>query len=339
MILVVCERSASRVGAEAASRRASFARPGRDRGVKQLHRLTPRSRAGGLRCVMGRGPAGHPRVAEGPGRVAPAAGGCLRVVGPEALPAGGTVLLVDSIEAGRGGVRDRHRVGRVGVLLGGLITLAVTALVQIVIIPWVQARTRRRERWEKDVIELQTQLSFDLPGALGEAKIRGDRVRSLGMPDETSPDFEAAEKCTDDLLAQVHRLRILENRVRLERRQAIFWLRFGSRVGDVGMAVIEASVLFAQPDSLLADEPWQAAWTEAGDHLDRAADWLSLVSVPMVPPPTNRFQQWLFLRRMDRLHNLKPPSKAEIRQLYRSTGIRRGPRYDRQPNIRRGDGP
>lgn len=55
-------------------------------------------RAGVARCGLassgvrrdGRsGPAGHPGLAEGPGRAAPAAGGHSRVVGPEALPAGG----------------------------------------------------------------------------------------------------------------------------------------------------------------------------------------------------------------------------------------------------------
>lgn len=40
------------------------------------------------------------------------------------------------------------------VLLGGVITLAATCLVQIFVIPWVQARSRRREKWEKDVAEL-----------------------------------------------------------------------------------------------------------------------------------------------------------------------------------------
>src|SRR4051794_8269064 len=68
--------------AVAASRRASFARPGRGRGVKQLHRLTPRDRAGCLRCATGCGVAKHPRAAGVQGRVAPAAGGSLRVVGP-----------------------------------------------------------------------------------------------------------------------------------------------------------------------------------------------------------------------------------------------------------------
>jgi hypothetical protein len=39
-------------------------------------------------------------------------------------------------------------------VLGGLIALAVTAVIQSLIIPWVQRRNRRRERWEEDVIEI-----------------------------------------------------------------------------------------------------------------------------------------------------------------------------------------
>jgi hypothetical protein len=77
-----------------ASRRASFARPGRAR-VGKVERPTGRTTfptrpwSGGLRCASGRLSAGIPER-PGPGRAALAAGGRLRVVGPEALPAGGT---------------------------------------------------------------------------------------------------------------------------------------------------------------------------------------------------------------------------------------------------------
>src|SRR5438128_1545755 len=106
---------------------------------------------------MGRGwTAGHPRAAWVHGRVAPAAGGLLRLVWPEALPAGGIAAALRPMSGQWSSACASHKVRRVSVLLGGLITLAVTALVQILIIPWVQTRTRRRDRWEKDVIELET---------------------------------------------------------------------------------------------------------------------------------------------------------------------------------------
>lgn len=82
-------------GADPASRRAGPALPGRA-DLVQVERPAGRTtwtrsaRSGGLRCATGtRSRPRHPRVAEGPGRVAPAAGGYPRVVGPEALPAGG----------------------------------------------------------------------------------------------------------------------------------------------------------------------------------------------------------------------------------------------------------
>jgi hypothetical protein len=52
------------------------------------------------------------------------------------------------------------------VLIGGFITLAGTCLVQILVIPWVQARSRRRERWEKDVGDLLRLIECTLPRAV-----------------------------------------------------------------------------------------------------------------------------------------------------------------------------
>jgi len=49
------------------------------------------------------------------------------------------------------------------VLIGGLITLVVTLLVQILVVPCVQRRTRKRERWERDITELQTLLEVEFP--------------------------------------------------------------------------------------------------------------------------------------------------------------------------------
>jgi hypothetical protein len=80
-----------------ASRRASFARPGRAR-VGKVERPTgrttfpTRARSGCLWCAAGRGD--RLGIPESPGSVggAPAAGGPVRVVGPEVLPAGGPTV-------------------------------------------------------------------------------------------------------------------------------------------------------------------------------------------------------------------------------------------------------
>jgi hypothetical protein len=64
----------------------------------------------------------------------------------------------------------------VQLLIGGLITLAVTAVVQILIIPAVQRRTRALDRWEKDVIELMTLINEDLDDKLAEFRLTLDAV-------------------------------------------------------------------------------------------------------------------------------------------------------------------
>lgn len=200
-------------------------------------------------------------------------------------------------------------------LLGGLITLAVTALVQIVIIPWVQVHTRRRERWEKDVIELDTLLRWEFPRLLADAKWRGQEVRSLGKYDEaSSPEFEAAEKAADKLFDQARRVRVLENRVRLERRKSGFWLRMGQLVGDAAASVIEAGACFTLEVSRLPAERWQDVWLEAEERLRLATELLSQIAIPMVPPPTNVIQRWLFSQRIARLGAAKKAPKKAIRR-------------------------
>jgi hypothetical protein len=95
---------------ESASRRAGFAQPGRGRRVQAERPTgrtawTRRARSGRLRCAAGGRwpPTGIPER-PGPGRVALAAGGYPRVVGPEALPAGGIVVRRDGA---RGPPRQR----------------------------------------------------------------------------------------------------------------------------------------------------------------------------------------------------------------------------------------
>ena len=103
-----------------ASRRAGFALPCQVQ-PGQARRRRPRSGVawrgwtwcGCLGCAAGRTVTpGLPRAAEVPGRAALAAGGRIRVLGPEALPAGGTVLVALTGES-RGGSGPRLQVGDV----------------------------------------------------------------------------------------------------------------------------------------------------------------------------------------------------------------------------------
>src|SRR3989442_408187 len=71
------------------------------------------------------------------------------------------------------------------VLLGGAVTLAVTSAVQILVVPRVQARTRRRERWEKNVIELVGMLEEELPRTLQNVWLAGHSLRLVKEREST----------------------------------------------------------------------------------------------------------------------------------------------------------
>lgn len=52
------------------------------------------------------------------------------------------------------------------VVIGAVIALLGTLLVQAIVVPRIEARKRREERWEEDVRAMGEFLTFDLPRAL-----------------------------------------------------------------------------------------------------------------------------------------------------------------------------
>ncbi|WP_406036620.1 hypothetical protein OG799_19410 [Micromonospora sp. NBC_00898] len=52
------------------------------------------------------------------------------------------------------------------VVFGGAVTLAGTLVVQLFVIPAVQARTRGQERWERDILELAAVIEEEFPRSL-----------------------------------------------------------------------------------------------------------------------------------------------------------------------------
>lgn len=51
-------------------------------------------------------------------------------------------------------------------VIGALVAVIGTALVHGLVVPWAQARTRRRERWEKSVSQLHSTLGHELRAAV-----------------------------------------------------------------------------------------------------------------------------------------------------------------------------
>jgi hypothetical protein len=187
----------------------------------------------------------------------------------------------------------------VNLLLGGLITLAVTAVVQILIIPWVQRRNRLRERWEKDVIEFVNLLEVDLTRVLRSARLAAlepysiaqvlrdlepgegaDRLREQFKPAVTQarPDHETLADLTSHA-------RLLVRRVRLVRPRAPFWRRLLTSVLALHFyaGTLDPSRLSLDPGYDL--DAYYNGFATVEGRGQEALDLVRQVSDRMKPPP------------------------------------------------------
>jgi hypothetical protein len=203
----------------------------------------------------------------------------------------------------------------VQILLGGLITLAGTALIQMLIIPWVQRRTRHLERWERDVIELLGLINEELPSRLQPFKFairhwvwaRRSQARSgvYNIPDPVAgPSREdllrtaeaEAGKSWAASFNLTTRMIMLTRRLMLVNRRAPYWPSLFNAI-----IRLEAALKALNPNPWgKADKFDDAALESAFAEMDAAHDVLSHViekiASPVKPPrtyPTQRVRRRL----------------------------------------------
>jgi hypothetical protein len=196
--------------------------------------------------------------------------------------------------AGRGSAT----VENVNLLLGGLITLAVTAVVQILIIPWVQRRNRRIERWEKDVIELVNLLEVGLPTALRSARHSATGPLSVA---EVLRDLEpgnSAERLRKEFgpaVKQAHveylalvdltsHARLLERRVELVRRRAPYWRQLRTSVLRLSIFAIGLDPYNLSLDAGYDFDAYDQGFTAFGERVKNVLELLRVVSDHTKPP-------------------------------------------------------
>ena len=158
------------------------------------------------------------------------------------------------------------------VLLGGLITLAGTALVQILVIPQVQRRTRALERWEDNFTDLVTVVNEEL--LIGLNRLRDtyriviatrerDGLAAEDLQAEVTRALETARSAFNenfDLTVKAYRLLIRCSQVN---SSAPYWSELTARLKEVS---VELGSL--DPDRL--------GYHTRNDDYDR--DWNSLIS-------------------------------------------------------------
>ncbi|WP_406051306.1 hypothetical protein [Kribbella sp. NBC_00889] len=129
------------------------------------------------------------------------------------------------------------------VLVGAVLTLTATVLVQVVVVPWVQARTCRVERWETSVVELVSLLEEELPRAVSDCRSAAEAeltYRSLQdvadfdqnrVRESLQQALNSRREVNEVVGQRRRRMKVLVNRVTRVRRRAPMWRTF--RVAQV----------------------------------------------------------------------------------------------------------
>ncbi|GIF66736.1 hypothetical protein Ais01nite_47710 [Asanoa ishikariensis] len=121
------------------------------------------------------------------------------------------------------------------VLLGGGVTLAGTFAIQLLIVPWVQRRTRGRERWENDVDAIYSAVAEKVSLAVATADRSGHNAlmaRSFlqtAEHDETlnreflTATIEGARTADEALAERMAEVRILLRRISRVNPDSPYW--------------------------------------------------------------------------------------------------------------------
>lgn len=104
----------------------------------------------------------------------------------------------------------------IGAIFTGIIALSVQGFLQLYVIPRVDARRRREDRWERDVLELGQVQARELPDAMSAAR---HALWWLGTTSDEQVDIdpdrrpELVRQATEDAKAALDKLRDLETRI------------------------------------------------------------------------------------------------------------------------------
>ena len=194
-----------------------------------------------------------------------------------------------------------------GLLLGGLITLAVTAVVQILIIPWVQRRNRIRERWEKDVIELLTLFEEELGEPVSRVRYE---IQRLSDARDRAPRRSGPEPEVDAVRADAIRAWEVLDALTTRMTNLTFRAIRVNRAAPDWSHLVGHTVEISRASAQLNPRPWgggvdtnreaaRVALSAISDHSSSAARLLQRVGVSMSPPrtyPMRRMGAWIRAR-------------------------------------------
>jgi hypothetical protein len=198
----------------------------------------------------------------------------------------------------------------VSLLLGGLITLAVTAFVQIMIIPRVQQRNRRIERWEEDVVEIDQLLNEEIPMILGRATEATYNLYAA-RHGETPPGSEREEvvriaseahsRARKKLRKPISRASVLVRRARLVNRTSPYWTELSLNMSVLARQSVHATWNKYTHNREEIYDLIIGAEREAERALEDVRKTLEVITLPM-KPPSGRVARWIGRRTTGRRH-------------------------------------
>jgi uncharacterized membrane-anchored protein YhcB (DUF1043 family) len=194
------------------------------------------------------------------------------------------------------------------VFVTAVLALLAAVIIQSLVIPVVQARTRRLERWEDNLSELSGLLEDQLPRSA--TRLRHDISSELTWEKaKEDPDYEpdihqdaiqqqlssarTSRQESRELLDQhVTRARLLLDRLRREHRRAPYWRRF--HVLELNLRVSHS--LFSTAGYLSDEDDPDSLWQKHEKSRKALVDYLKPLVESMKPPRRHRVRRsWRWL--------------------------------------------
>ncbi|TCB92103.1 hypothetical protein E0H26_24300 [Micromonospora zingiberis] len=194
--------------------------------------------------------------------------------------------------------------GNIGpVVLGAALTLLGTLAVQAVIVPWAQARTRRRERWEEDIREFADTLEVNLPRLMLDYRTEA-RGRLTMRAWQRDPTFRADDgfdkmlkltredvwKAEDLLQIEMHRISLLPTRLRRLNRNSPYWDAVAKAEQDFSVAYVLANVPVSIDEDMEPDD-WDKLWDATEKAHEKLTSLISPMATAMKPPKRSLFRR------------------------------------------------
>jgi hypothetical protein len=159
-------------------------------------------------------------------------------------------------------------------LVGALSGLATAVVVQLLLVPWRDARTRKKERWETAVLELQSLVEEQLPRAVAEFRSAADLERYIraraGDPtvnpdryDEAKHSVESDRRAASEVIGNhLQRMTLLTRSIMRVRPRATVFVGLWVSHATLEICAKDLTYSMILQDAWLRDDRWEAVWEE-----------------------------------------------------------------------------